>query len=630
MSKSYTLLRSRTDYSLKRSPTNSEDMIKRSADLGLNGLALTDNGGISGNITFYKKFKKSSVKGIQGSLVNISEDMESEVTSQVGVLSKNLQGWKQLIKLTSAANTRQNYKGKPRLDLSQLEAHTDGGNLIGYSGAPGTLLGDIVWQDRKAAYACKSIADVGEHLHGDFLDRIERRSHELSDYFDKDNFFLEIQGVNQDICPAAKVLTEIMRELSQKTGIPCVANADPYYPTVDVARDQQIMICADQKAFLDNIRQKISDVDEYGLTQFFDAGARFYIPSYEEMLQWNTSEELDNTNLIASFCEDYDVTGPPMMPRFPCPNGMNEDTYLRELCRKGWKERFGDHFKNQVYVDRIKMELDVFSRWGLSGYFLIVQDYINYMKRRGRLVGAGRGSSGGCLISYLLRITEVDPIPYGLSFERFFNEGRCQPGRAKIPDIDTDFMRAFRDEVYAYLIEMYGVAQYGKICTFGTLKGKAALKEVLRVNNVCDAQTMNDITLAIQDEAKISDELQAMKELGVTPSIIQWSLENKSKELHKYCYLGDDGSLQGEYSKQFEQAIRLEGCRRDISRHPSAVVIANETIANIAPMIFDKTSDNPMIGWEMGPTEDVGLIKLDILSLGTLDKLMLCNENLYD
>jgi DNA polymerase-3 subunit alpha len=252
------------------------------------------------------------------------------------------------------------------------------------------------------------------------------------------------------------------------------------------------------------------------------------------------------------------------------------------------------------------------------------------MKGRGRLVGSGRGSSSGCLTSYLLRITEVDPIPYGLSFERFFNEGRCQPGRAKIPDVDTDFQRAYRDEVYDYLKGMYGVAQYGKIATFGTLKGKAALKEVLRVNNVCDPQTMNDITLAIQDEAKISDELQIMKDAGLEPSIIMWSLENKSKELHKYCYLGDDGSLQGEYSKQFEQAIRLEGCRRDISRHPSAVVIANEPIANLVPMIFDKTSDDPMCGYDMHGCEDIGLVKLDILSLGTLDKLTLCGDNLYD
>lgn len=634
--KSYTLLRSRTDYSLKRSPTNSEDMIARAQELGLNGMALTDAGGISGAITFYKKFAKAKFKGIHGELLNICEGAatdkspENKQTSQVGVLAKNLKGWKQLIKLTSAANISDHYFDKPRLDLLTLNQYTSSGDLIGFSGAPGTTLGDSIWDDRKAAYSCKNIGDVGEFLHGDFLDRILVLAEQHRDVFGAENFFLELNRINERVSPATKVLNEILQDVSNNLGIKRVASADAFYPTADNSRDQQIMMCAAFKGSLENIRFKLEESDEPNLIQFFDGNFRHYIPSLQEMQEVHSGDEIENTNLILSMVEDYDVTGPPMMPKFSCPNGMNEDTYLKELCRKGWKDRFGVGFKNQVYVDRINMELQVFSRWQLSGYFLIVQDYIAYMKNRGRLLGDGRGSSSGCLISYLLKITEVNPIPYGLSFERFFNEGRCQPGRAKIPDIDTDFPRAYRYEVYDYLKDKYGKDKYGKIMTFGTLKGKAALKEVLRVNNVCDAQTMNQITQSIQDEAKISDELQTMKELGVEPSIIMWSLENKAKELHQYCYLDDNGSLQGEFSKQFEQAIRLEGCRRDISRHPSAVVISNETISNLVPMIYDETSDDPMIGMTMGCVEDVGLIKLDILSLGTLDKLMICSENLYD
>ncbi len=177
MSKSYTLLRSRTDYSLKRSPTNSEDMIKRAQELGLNGMALTDSGGISGAVTFYKKFAKAHFKGIHGELLNISngpatdKSPENKQTSQLGILAKNLLGWKQLIKLTSAANIRDRHYDKPRLDLDALAEYLDG-NIIGYSGAPRTTLGDSVWTGRKAAYSCKSLGDVGEYLYGDFLDRI--------------------------------------------------------------------------------------------------------------------------------------------------------------------------------------------------------------------------------------------------------------------------------------------------------------------------------------------------------------------------------------------------------------------------------------------------------------------------
>lgn len=625
--KNYTLLHCHSEYSLLDSPTKADSIIKRAANLNMSSIALSDHGTIGGTMQFFKAAKKAGIKPLLGSELYICrdsptvKDQSNRSLSHLVILSKNLKGWKQLIKLTSAANIKDHYYYKPRLDLKTLSNYLDG-NILGFSGHPGSDLADILWgENKRDAYSCKKIGEVGSLLSSTHFEDAVRLAEYYRDIFGKENFFLEIQTLNREVMPAAQVIGDILREVSQRTGIPCVGTADAHYPEPDHMRDQQVILCSAFKTTIESVRLKMEAEEEVGLAGFFDGRSKYYIPSYEEMSEFNTEEELKNTNLLADMCENYDITRQPMLPNFPCPNGKNDSEYLRELCRQGWKKRGIDN-KNKEYVDRVNQELEIFTKWDLSGYFLIMQDVVNYMKDNGHLIGCARGSAGGCLTSYLLGITELDPIPYGLLLERFFNDGRCQPGRVALPDIDIDIPTKSRALALSYAKNKYGVDRFSHIVTYSALKGKSALKDVLRVNNACDPSTMNLITELIPDESKISDELQEMKEAGANPSIIMWALENYSKKLHQYCYIGDDGNLQGEYSRQFEQAIRLEGCKRNMSRHASAIILSREPIAELVPMVYDKTSDDPICGYSMNDAADAGTVKFDFLGVNNQDKMM--------
>lgn len=228
-------------------------------------------------------------------------------------------------------------------------------------------------------------------------------------------------------------------------------------------------------------------------------------------------------------------------------------------------------------------------------------------------------SAAGCLVSYLLGITGVDPIKYNLLFERFYNAGRLSEGRTALPDIDTDFPVGAREPVIKYLKEKYGEDKVCGMATFTRMQGRGALKDVLRAHNRCSFDEMNRITKYIPDEARIADELQHMRDEGEEASIILWALENHAEQLKDWCEL-KDGELSGPLSLDFAQAIRLEGTKRNLGKHASAVVICSEPLAEICPMLYDKHGDF-MTAVEMGPAEELGLVKFDILGLNTLDKM---------
>jgi DNA polymerase-3 subunit alpha len=250
---------------------------------------------------------------------------------------------------------------------------------------------------------------------------------------------------------------------------------------------------------------------------------------------------------VADLCEEYEIARKPMLPTFSCPEEMDEDEYLTELCRKGWRQRLFSTTKvakkenEQIYVDRIKRELRVIFKANLSGYFLIVQDIVNFVKSQGWLAGPGRGSAAGCLVSYLLSITDVDPIEYDLLFERFYNEGRNTEDYVSLPDIDMDVPAEHRDEVIDYIKTKYGEENVAQMITFGRLQGRAAIKEVLRINDAVSFAEMNTITESIPDEAKISDQLELMDD----KSIIKWALENEPDSLKNWCTMDDNGNLDG-------------------------------------------------------------------------------------
>jgi DNA polymerase-3 subunit alpha len=251
-----------------------------------------------------------------------------------------------------------------------------------------------------------------------------------------------------------------------------------------------------------------------------------------------------------------------------------------------------------------------------------VQDIVNYVRNQGWLPGPGRGSAAGCLVSYLISITSIDPIKYDLLFERFYNQGRQEKGHVSLPDIDVDVPINKREEVISYIKNKYGMDKVAQMVTFNTMKGRGAIKDVLRVYGNISFDEMNNITKSIPDEAKIADELQEMKEETGEASIIRWSLENNVEKLKEWCYIDDNNQLQGPLAKRFEQAIRLEGTKTNQSKHAAGIAISAEPLQEICPMVYDSKNNQLIAGMEMQDLEALGVIKFDILGIAMLDKIM--------
>ena len=393
-----------------------------------------------------------------------------------------------------------------------------------------------------------------------------------------------------------------------------------YYVTQDEAEAHRILLCSGMKTTLPKVHSLLSSGESVDNQEFFEKDV-FYLPSPEEVS--DTQDEIELLNTIVDMCEDYEIASKPMLPKFQCPNDMDEDEYLTQLCREGWKQRLINSGKidtpenKDTYLQRIKTELDVIFKAELSGYFLIVQDIVNSVKRRGWLAGPGRGSAAGCLVSFLVGITEVDPIEYGLIFERFYNEGRNTDEYISLPDIDMDVPAEHRDEVINDIREKYGHEKVGQMITFGRLQGRAALKEVLRINDAVSFMEMNRITESIPDEAKISDQLELMED----KSIIRWTLENEPDDLKNWCLLDEEGNLSGALAHLFEQAIRIEGTNKSQGKHPAGVIISKHCLSDVCPMTVDKSGD-PVVAFEMTALEAQGHVKFDVLGIDLLSKIM--------
>jgi len=418
----------------------------------------------------------------------------------------------------------------------------------------------------------------------------------------------------------------VLAEIFQKDNLYKLDNAlrdrEIYYVHKEDAILQRILLCSGMKTTLPNVESKLEEHNR----RFFESD-KFYLPSPNDFddIGINTNE-IEKVNEIIDLCEEYDILRKPMLPTFVCPDGMEENDYLTALCREGWKRllipqgKVKTDDKKQIYVDRIKTELDVIFGADLSGYFLIVQDIIRHVEAQGWLAGPGRGSAAGCLISYLIGITNVDPIEYGLIFERFYNEGRNTAEYTSLPDIDIDVPAEHREDVIGYIKDKYGSDNVAQMLTFGRLQGRAALKEVLRMHNAASFAEMNEITKGIPNEAEISDQLESMEE----KSIIKWALLNEGDNLRKWCKI-NDGKLEGSLAPLFEQAIRIEGTNKSMGKHPAGVIISKHHLNSICPMTQDK-SGNMMAAFEMGDLESQGHVKFDILGIDLLSKIMEIKE----
>ena len=613
--KSYIPLHCHSHYSLLDGLSKPDQIASRINEIESPACALTDHGNIAGAVKFYSTMKKRGIKPILGCELYICnnsptiKEKENGKLSHMLVLAKNYQGWLNLIRIVSESNKPEHYYHKPRLDLETLSNFVQN-SLICITGHLGSTLCNAIYKENKII---SDYSNVGVA----YVDK-------LKEVFGRENVFLESQLMDMENIPIQKDLSDATIDIAKKTGVKIICTPDAHYARKEDAVDQRILLCNNLKTTFPEINRKLSNNEEIPISCFF-ASDNYHILSQEEIRSLHPEEHIINTNLVNDMIEEYDILSKPKLPPFKCPDGYNPDEYLRQLCRNGWRDKIHnkiDKSLHPTYTDRIKYELSVLQGADLSSYFLIVQDIVNHVRQEKWLPGPGRGSAAGCLVSYLIGITSIDPIKYNLLFDRFYNAGRNTSDHISMPDIDVDVPIDKRENIIEYIKDRYGQDKVSQMITFNTIKGRGALKDVLRVYGNISFEEMNKITKNIPDEAKIADELQQMKDETGEASIIRWALENNPEKLKEWCYIDDKNKMQGPLSKRFEQAIRLEGTKSNQSKHAAGIAISADPLNESCPMVYDSKNKQLIAGMEMQDLEAIGIIKFDILGVAMLDKVM--------
>ncbi|MCL4840758.1 MAG: DNA polymerase III subunit alpha [Bryobacteraceae bacterium] len=567
--KPFVHLHCHTDYSLLDGACESKRLMEAVERQGMPAVAMTDHGNMFGAVEFYNEARKRNIHPVIGCEVYVSQQdrhikNDTNRYNHLVLLCENQEGYRNLIKLVSTGFLDGFYY-KPRIDKDLLAQHSKG--LIALS-------------------ACLK-GDINETLMNDKYDEARRLAYEYQDLFGRENFFLEIQdhGLNED----RHVMPQVYR-LSSETGIPLVATNDTHYAEYADHRAQDILTCIQTgKLVNDEKRMKFST-------------EQFFLKTRDEMLQifGELEDALDRTWHIAQRCQVKLEKVKEPFPRFDVPGGHSIDTYFEYVTRQGFEHRRGrlealarkGHLRHDLaeYVERLETEIRLIQQMKFSGYFLIVWDFIRFSKASGIPVGPGRGSAAGSLVAYCLGITDVDPLHYGLLFERFLN-----PQRISMPDIDIDFCTNRRGEVIQYVTEKYGREQVAQIITFGTLGAKAALKDVGRALDLTFAE-VDRITKLIPSQPlniKLKDALAA------EPAI------NEAAE--------KDPRVR----EMIDVALRLEGMARNASVHAAGVVISPEPLIDLVPL-YKTNKDEIVTQYDMDGLDKLGLLKMDFLGLTTL------------
>lgn len=579
-----------SSYSLLDGIVKPKIFAKRCKELGYKYAMITDHGNVSGVIKFATEMQNQGIVPLVGCEFYCSykdstiQDETNRKLYHMVVCAKNLESWKKLVKAVSISNQKENFYYKPRLSMEKL-SEIIGDSCFVFSGHPGSYLWD-----------CKT------------EDEIVNGINKIKGLFGEKNLYLELQRFMEDEDVNNHI--KLLKSAGEKTNTKGLACQDIHYTNKEDVELHRIVLCSNLHKTLPQIN-RMSDSDK-PMSVFFNTN-KFFLYSKEEMENvGHTEDELDFSEIIDQI-EEFKFQEKPKLPKI----SNDEIMEIKKECKRGWLQKSNKSW-GQKYKDRAKMELDIIIEYNLSGYFLIVSEYIRWAKEQGMLIGPGRGSSAGSLICYLMSITEVESIKYDLSFERFINKDRFDG--FSLPDIDTDFPANRRGEVVEHLREKYGKEYVCQIATFGTLKGKAALKEVFRVCEACDFETINQITKPMPNEADIADELEEQGE----ESIIRWCLVNQPKMFKDYCRLEGE-AFKGEYSEYFKMAIELEGIHKSQGKHAAGIIVASEKLADICPLIYDKGGE-AIVALDKKDAEKIGLVKFDILGLSCLDKLMAVNN----
>ncbi|MBP5651796.1 MAG: DNA polymerase III subunit alpha, partial [Lachnospiraceae bacterium] len=559
----FTHLHVHTEYSLLDGSGKIKEITARAAQLGMDSLAITDHGVMYGCVDFYRACKAVGIKPIIGCEVYVAPASRFEKENSVSderyrhmiLLAENNEGYQNLIKIVSRGFTEGFYY-KPRVDDEILERYHQG--IIALSAC---LAGEIPNLIIKGRYEDAKASALK-------YDRI----------FGHGNFFLELQDHG---LPDQGTVNSALLRMHEETGIDLVATNDVHYTFADDAVPHDILLCI-------QTQKKVTDEDRMRYE-----GGQFYLKSEEEMrtLFGYVPEALDNTHKIAERCNVDFEFGHYKLPHFDVPEGYDSETYLTMLCEQGLKERYGDKSEAEFAELRERMgyELTTIRNMGFVDYFLIVWDFIHFAKTHDIPVGPGRGSAAGSIVSYVLDITEIDPMPYSLVFERFLN-----PERVTMPDIDIDFCPERRQEVIDYVMRKYGKDHVVQIVTFGTLQARAVLRDVGRA-----------LDMSYADVDRIAK--MVPKELGIT-------LDKALKSNPEFKAAYDN---EPETHKLIDMSMRLEGLPRHTGIHAAGVVIAPAPVDEFVPL--SRSSDNVITTqYTMTTLEELGLLKMDFLGLRNL------------
>lgn len=570
LEKNFVHLHVHTQYSLLDGAARVGKLIDKAKSLGMKSIAITDHGVMYGVVDFYKTAIKKEIKPILGCEVYISKGKYTEKDPNrdksqyhLVLLAENREGYSNLMKIVSEGFVNGFYY-KPRVDYSVLRKYSKG--IIALSSC---LAGEIQ-----------------QYLNNNDYEKAKKTALLYNEIFGQNNFFLELQdhGIREQ-----KLVNQQLLRLSRETKIPLVATNDVHYIDRADSKFHDVLLCI-------QTGKTIDDVDRMKFPS-----SEFYLKSYEEMVELfnGYDDAIANTVKIAERCNvelDFNTLH---LPGFSAPKGLTNSEYLRQLCYEGLKKRY--EIINKDLEDRLEYELNTIENMGYVDYFLIVWDFIKYAKDNGIMVGPGRGSAAGSLVSYTLGIIDIDPIKNGLIFERFLN-----PERVSMPDIDIDFCYERREEVIDYVVSKYGHDKVAQIATFGTMAARGAIRDVGRAINMSYGE--------VDFIAK-----QIPMSLGIT---IDKALEinKKLKELYE-----EDSRIK----ELIDLARAVEGLPRHTSTHAAGVVISKLPITEYVPLA--RNNDSIITQFTMTELEELGLLKMDFLGLRTLtvirDAIKLIEDN---
>ncbi len=573
--KNFVHLHVHSDYSLLDGCCRIDRLTERAVELGMSALALTDHGNLYGAIEFYQQAKARNLKPLIGCELYLVETSrlerqgrsdEGKTIFHLGLLAKNLTGYQNLLKLVSDAHLRGFYY-KPRTDLETLAKHANG--LIGFTGCLASLVPQrlLAGNYEEARTACARFVDI----------------------FGRENYFVEIQ--DHGIAEQRQIVPGLLK-LAEEFRLKVICTNDVHYVRESDSGPHDALLCIQTGAKLDDEKRMRFE------------GHQFYLKSRDEMARLfaEVPESVTNTQLVAEMC-DLKIEfpkGSDRYPKYPLPPEIKTDRagYLRQLCHEGLRARYGvehdapEKFRDpalaRTLVERLDYELGIIAKTGFIDYFLVVWDFIHWAKEHGIPVGPGRGSGAGCLVAYVLGITNLDPLRFKLLFERFLNPERVSP-----PDFDIDFCMRRRGEVIDYVRQKYGKDCVANIITYGTLGAKMVIRDVSRVHNLPYADA-DRLAKMIPDELNIT---------------LETALE-KSAELR------DEVAKNPVAKKILDQARVLEGMVRNTGKHAAGIIITDRPLDEFVPLT--EQEGDVTVQFDMNAVGKLGLLKMDFLGLKTL------------